>query len=201
MAVVAAAGCEGPAPPPERTGASTRQAKPEHPILFLDNAKRVRLNTRPDCFILTVTREYEPPLWFFQDESGALNDFANNPIIGLRQIAELSISPDDKYLAVISRGELHPVLQIFGLPDLLSSMSASSRQLGASIATIDPYPGEIGLTGWRGSKLGVTSNMPLDKLDRRTRRVPSELLAEEVDFRVIRPFLWDIHADTITGGL
>lgn len=74
------------------------------------------------------------------------------------QAADLSVSPDRRWLAVVSVGEGHPFLEVVDLQALLAGQGYKA------LTTINPYPGTINLEGWTGTALLVTSDMPLPDL-------------------------------------
>lgn len=61
------------------------------------------------------------------------------------------------------------------------------------VLTVDPYPGTIWIKGWQNeTQLRIDSDMPLNLLDRKLRRVFSEDAGVET-----REYLWDVLSDTI----
>jgi len=65
-------------------------------------------------------------------------------------------SPDGRYLAVLSVGEGHPVLDILDLDRVVQGTHGDR-----SLFFVDPYPGSIELLSWEGSRLKVASDRPL----------------------------------------
>jgi hypothetical protein len=76
----------------------------------------------------------------------------------MSEVSEVSVSPDRRWLGVISVGEGHPILEIVDLAQWLSSHEYRA------LKSIDPYPGTINLAGWSGTALLVSSDMPLPQL-------------------------------------
>lgn len=74
------------------------------------------------------------------------------------QAADLAVSPDRRWLAVISVGEGHPFLEVVDLQALLAGQGYKA------LTTINPYPGTINLERWTDTALLVTSDMPLPDL-------------------------------------
>ena len=92
----------------------------------------------------------------------------------------LSPSPDGRYLAVLSVGEGHPILDVLSLPRVLEGTHGE-----LPLRTIDPYPGSIELAGWEGTKLKVLSDRPLTTCCDSSGRAPgSEVLEHLVLFRI-----------------
>lgn len=73
----------------------------------------------------------------------------------LRQVVAVSASPDRKWLAVLSVGEGHPMLEVVALDALIGQ-----REYRV-MTTINPYPGTIGLADWQDGELRIVSDMPL----------------------------------------
>ncbi len=76
----------------------------------------------------------------------------------MRQVVAVSASPDRQWLAVLSVGEGHPMLEVVALDVLLE------RREYRVMTTINPYPGTIGLADWQDGELHVVSDMPLSEL-------------------------------------
>ncbi len=73
----------------------------------------------------------------------------------MRQVVAVSASPDRQWLAVLSVGEGHPMLEVVALDVLLE------RREYRVMTTINPYPGTIGLADWQDGELRIVSDMPL----------------------------------------
>ena len=76
----------------------------------------------------------------------------------MRQVSDVSISPDRKWAAVVSVGEGHPMLEVIELERLLA------KREFAAMTTINPFPGTIHVQGWSDSALLVTSDVPLPEM-------------------------------------
>ncbi len=74
----------------------------------------------------------------------------------MSQLRNLAVSPDRKYLAMLTSGEGHPILDIFDLTGLLEKRAAKP------LHTVDPYPGWVEIIGLREGKVAVRSDAPLD---------------------------------------
>lgn len=75
-----------------------------------------------------------------------------NAIINMNEIC---ISPDYKYIAVTVTMEGHPWIDVYDLHSIIYSNNLKI------VATLNPYPGIIGLVGWQQQKLIVYSNANL----------------------------------------
>ncbi len=96
-------------------------------------------------------------------------------LAALLQVSDLAPSPDRRWLAVLSVGEGHPILEVVDLQTLLTTHEYQVE------VTINPYPGTINIAGWRDSMLLVTSDMPLRDLpigegDIERRMLPAQTL-------------------------
>jgi hypothetical protein len=189
-------GCREPSAPSlsGRRGTPTAATAKPRPFLSARTLRAAALHKDPEVVILAFTNKQKGIVWMLQDESGDLSLLESAPRVHMLEVKELSVSPDDYYLAVISRGEGHPVLEAFRLSGILAPPGSSARDGIKSIAWIDPFPGDISISGWQGRKLGVQCDMPLDRLDHKTRRAAaSDSYPSDEDMR----FQWDIETDTI----
>lgn len=117
--------------------------------------------------------------WYFHPrgrDRQRLGDFR----AAMDSISELSASPDGRFLAVLSVGEGHPVLEVFPLPDLLQRRGLTPR------LTVNPYPQVINLGGWEGGCLRVASAMLLTRVDQ-DGRVPGTLDLEDEQVFLLDP--------------
>ena len=103
-------------------------------------------------------------------------------IAAMNEVADLSVSPDRRWLAVISVGEGHPILEVIDLQVL-----ASAHEYRA-LASVNPYPGTVNLAGWTAHSLRVSSEMPLSEL-------PVADAAIE-DFMSSSPQVYELDLDT-----
>jgi hypothetical protein len=71
-------------------------------------------------------------------------------------IQDLLVSPDRKYLAVLSSGEGHPVVEVVDLPRL------TATQAYIVVRSIHPYPDSVAPVGWAGGRLILESTTLLD---------------------------------------
>lgn len=118
--------------------------------------------------ICVVNMKEQEPYWFLLALMG--NTQIGTISAALHQIADIKASSDGKYLAVLSVGEGHPILEVIELPTLLTQKTYTV------LHTIDPYPGTIDIRSWKGMRLHVGSDMLLTHQENPNERVPSELM-------------------------
>jgi len=107
------------------------------------------------------------PQWFLLKGDGNQHIGSISP--GFNIIANLKSSENGQYLAVLSVGEGHPVIDVIDANQLLSKKTYQIVQ------HLDPYPGTILLDAWKGMILQVKSDMLLTERDQKTGRVPSDM--------------------------
>lgn len=84
------------------------------------------------------------------------NRMLGTDFAGFQFIAELAASSDYQYLAVVSVGEGHPLLEIIDLPLWLE------QGVYQVLHELNPYPGNFELQGWQGHTLQFASTGELD---------------------------------------
>ncbi len=121
-----------------------------------------------DATLCVINLRDAEPQWFL------LNSTGNTPLGALSAafgyVNTIKASPDGRYLAVISVGEGHPMLEIIELSKLIQ------QRAYLVVQHIDPYPGVISLEAWEGLQVHVRSNMLLTRLDKSTGRVPDSMV-------------------------
>jgi len=70
-------------------------------------------------------------------------------------VEEIRVSPESRYLALLMVGEGHPWIEIYDLQKLIQERKQ------VLITTINPYPGNVNLIAWQGTKLIVESDINL----------------------------------------
>jgi hypothetical protein len=123
--------------------------------------------------------------WSAVCESQETVDFGCG-LSALIQAAEISPSPDRRWLAVISVGEGHPILEVVDLQALLNGQGYKA------LTTVNPYPGTINLEGWADTALLVTSDMPLPDLSPDGGGI--DLMLPEMKTFLLKPDLWKPEA-------
>lgn len=97
----------------------------------------------------------------------------------LPQVQQIAASPNHAWLAVLSSGEGHPLVEIIDLRQLLETRRYVVLQ------QINPYPGSIHLNGWQGLRLILSSNAPLARhATDRPATSPGQLLSTPHNFSV-----------------
>lgn len=148
----------------------------------LPGAEALRAHLPDGTWLLVDGSEQEGARWFHRQ--GRRTKILPLPPVSLFPVG-LFPSPDGRYLAVLSAGEGHPVLEVLDLPRLL-------KGTGGVLRRIDPYPGSIGVTGWAGPRLRVESDRPLAACCDLNDRVPGEEVSEGM-----LPFLMDVETGAI----
>jgi len=108
--------------------------------------------------------------WFLLKAQGSMNEFLGTIETAFYMVSSIKASPDDRYLAVLSVGEGHPLVEVIDLPQLLSQHQYTV------LHTINPYPGVAYLKGWQGTELQIASDMLLTRRDPATGDVPEEFM-------------------------
>jgi hypothetical protein len=93
------------------------------------------------------------PIWF--NVSKWRISVLKNPPPTLHDVLTLKASNDNKYLAILSVGEGHPVIDIFLVSDVLSDLKPSFSY------SLDPYPGDVTIVEWNAHALHVKSDILL----------------------------------------
>jgi hypothetical protein len=142
---------------------------------------------------MVISDDRKGQMWYRTKEKWLVESLKNVPETNLQSVHHLSVSPDDKMLAIVSVGEGHPYLEVFDLGDILANRDDEEDRMIKPLRKIDPYPGYISVVGWKGDKLIVSSDMPLDRLDKKERRAPGPDPMPEP-----KRFVWHVATDTIT---
>lgn len=110
---------------------------------------------KQSVLVVNVNSYNQDAVWFLTNRGGGVSKLKTPPFT-LHEINTLAVSPDEKWLAILSVGEGHPQLSVVSLPQVISGKAKKE------LALIDPYPGYVKLEGWRGQKVLVESDVPLD---------------------------------------
>ena len=156
------------------------------------NIHSARLHKDPGVCIMVISDDRKGQMWFKAEDEWEIESLKNVPQSCFHAVHLVSISPDDKILAVISVGEGHPYLEVFDLNGILTTRDSENDLPVKPLLAIDPYPGNVWVEGWEKDKIVLSSDMPLDRLDKTERRspVPDPMLEP-------RRFLWHVATDTI----
>jgi hypothetical protein len=108
-------------------------------IPFLDNNKDSSL-----LVVINSTNHYVD--WFIFSDYGA-EKIINSPGSFL-QIADISLSPNQKYLSVISVGEGHPLLEVFLFSEIINISKQENNKNIEVVYNLNPYPGYVSIENW-----------------------------------------------------
>jgi hypothetical protein len=137
-------------------------AKPAQPVTPCFGDRVVWAPTLAECLpdragggkLMVVNLQDGTAHWYLVEPNGARPLVA--PPVEMSVVDTVAVSPDGRFLAVVSVGEGHPVLDVLDLARVLASDN-DDRPL----ASVNPYPGWITVDAWRDGVLAVTSDRPL----------------------------------------
>lgn len=110
--------------------------------------------------------------WFLLQGRHHNSEIGSN-LSALHDVYQLMASPNYKYLAILSAGEGHPLIEIIELQTL------RDQKKYTILHEIDPYPGTVWISAWENQRLIVESDVPLT-LRKKDGRVDPNLLMPEV---------------------
>jgi hypothetical protein len=125
-----------------------------------------------DETLCVINTDYEKGAYWFVIKGAYGNREIGNNLSQLAEVHHLSLSPGGKYLAVLSVGEGHPVIEVIDMQKLRDKYEYTTLHV------LDPYPGVMTIDRWEGSKLLIDSNVPLN-LRKEDGRVDPDLLLPE----------------------
>ncbi len=105
--------------------------------------------------IPTKDRDNVPSSFWFFLKFNSSNRLLGKDLSAMLQISQMEASPDGRYLAVVSVGEGHPILEVMDVPTLVR------QQKVKNLVEINPYPGYLSIGRWRGNNLVIESDMLL----------------------------------------
>lgn len=129
-----------------------------------------------DETLCVINTDYENGAYWFIIKGLYGNREIGNNLSQLAEVHQLLLSPDGKYLAVLSVGEGHPVIEVIDLQKLRDKYEYTTLHV------LDPYPGTMTIDRWEGSKLIIDSNVPLNLRKENGRVDPDLLLPENKKF-------------------
>lgn len=143
--------------------------------------------------LMVISDERKGQAWYMTQKTWRIATIKNIPETALHNVWQVAISPKDEYLAVLSEGEGHPIVDIFKLKTIFRPRDGLEDAMIPPVLTIDPYPGTIWIRGWQSDAcLLIESDVPLTLLDKKKRRVPLLEPGSET-----QTFSWDISNDAI----
>lgn len=110
---------------------------------------------------------------------GAADRPLGDGLSAMYQVAQLLPSPDHRWLAVVSVGEGHPILEIVDAQKLLLDQEYKV------VHEINPYPGTLSADRWEGDALRISSDVALELGEARDRAAADPLLPETGEFRLV----------------
>lgn len=131
-------------------------------ILDSENVCFSNLHKSPSKGIMVITDEREGQIWFRTEKESKIAIIPNVPQTSLYDVWQIQISPDDRFMAVLSAGEGHPEIDIFELKNILKQEYTNDNE-AEPVLSINPYPGSVWIKEWKNEKtLIIESDMPLD---------------------------------------
>ncbi len=122
------------------------------------------------CVIPTKDQENVPSSSWYLFRPDHPNQLIGKDLSAMLQISQIVASPDNRYLAVVSVGEGHPILEVMDIPTLVDKSKAKI------LIEMNPYPGYLAIDRWRGKNLVIESDMLLTHKDKNDHnRVPYSL--------------------------
>lgn len=165
-------------------------------IANISNIHTAQLHTTPSVSIIVISDDQQEQLWYSLGESHKLERLPFYTGTAFQSVDQISISPDDKWIAVITVGEGHPLIAVYDLQSVLHGDDADYNREGKKGFTplfVDPYPGYVEIIAWKGDNLMINSDVALDYLDKKERKVLDERYGSSVDGK----FVWHIPTDRI----
>lgn len=138
---------------------------------FLKNKGVLLLAVGTDEYVCVINTGYEKGAYWFIIK-GERNRALGNNLGQLAEIHTLMASANGKYLAVLSAGEGHPMVDVVDLPVLRNKSEYKVLHV------LDPYPGTITLDHWEDSNLVIDTTVPLN-LRKEDGRVDPDLMFSE----------------------
>lgn len=115
----------------------------------------LRTELSPRCALeVDIRRDERPACWRLDCVDAAPKELGCD-LTAMHQVAEVTIAPDQQWMAVVSVGEGHPFVETVALPDFLAGKPY------AALCTINPYPGTLGIDGWEPDSLRLLSDVDL----------------------------------------
>jgi hypothetical protein len=123
-----------------------------------DDSRIVTAAASATCELLVHNGGYfADTCWFITCESDDPIDLGCG-LTQMHEVTDLTPTSDHRWLAVISVGEGHPILEVVDLELLLASHRYHV------VAEFNPYPGSIGIIRWTKGALLVNSDIMLPEI-------------------------------------
>jgi len=160
----------------------------------IDNIHYAALPGSSEEGVVAIIDEQRGQLWYRLTSGHRLIGTINPPQTSLDELYEIAISADNHWLAVSSVGEGHPILDVFDLTAVLADNDDDIAHPVAPTASINPYPGGIWINSWDGDKLIIQSDVPLETINKKNRRVD-----DPGENAKVATYIWQIASNTITS--
>jgi hypothetical protein len=108
--------------------------------------------------LLVINTNYETGAYWFLIRGGYLNRLLGTNLSALCEVDQVMASAGARYLAVVSVGEGHPILEVV---DLVLLRRQNKYEV---LHKINPYPGTISINRWEKGKLLLFSDRHLRKI-------------------------------------
>jgi hypothetical protein len=162
-------------------------------VLTAENVIFDHLNKDSSLGVLVISDERMGQTWYKTQNNWRVETIKNIPETSLYNVWQVEISPQDEYMAVLSEGEGHPIVEIFEINKIFRQRDGLEDEMISPALSVDPYPGTIWIKEWQSDTLLlIDSDIPLTLLDKKERRVPLQDPGLET-----QEFLWDVSSDTI----
>ncbi len=139
-------------------GRSKKTKNPLERYAFLVPIKYHKGNENWKGVIFVIpTKDHEnvPSSSWYLFRPGHPNRLLGKDLSAMLQLSQIEASPDGRYLAVVSVGEGHPILEVMDIPALVDNHKTKN------LIEMNPYPGYLAIHRWRGKNLVVESDMLL----------------------------------------
>ena len=123
----------------------------------------IRAELSPRCALeVDVRRDEQAACWRLDCVDAAPKQL-DCDTTALHQVVDVQIAPDQRWMAVTSVGEGHPMLELVPLAEFLAGKPYRAQ------CTINPYPGSVYFAGWAQGKLRLGSDVDLSIEDTEAR--------------------------------
>lgn len=174
------------------------------PFSEIENVYVDELHDQPNTFVFAVNRDARDQgrgaSWGTIEQHGWIRIYEKGPRASLFQVSYISISENDKYLAVVTSGEGHPVLDIFELQRwLIFSPRGGDRDSPPldPVRSLNSYPFSFSPKGWRENEFVLESSGPLNELEQRRRSGATNIVDDEIESEEAHVFVWNIESGRI----
>lgn len=123
----------------------------------------LRAELSPRCALeVDVRKDEQSACWRIDCVDAVPRELACDTT-ALHQVVDVQIAPDQRWMAVTSVGEGHPMLELVALPEFLAGKPYRA------LCTVNPYPGTAYFEAWEAGKLRLGSDVDLTTEDTEAR--------------------------------